>query len=204
MTPYPLAWPVRRPRTKYPQESPFGRATKTGRHTIEKARVFLFEELRRWGVLDGDAVITSNLICRLDGFPRSGQLEPADTGIAVHFRRDGKDYVLACDKWNRTADNLWAIAKHLESVRGQERWGVESSTQALSHYLALPDRGSGPRWWEILGVPATATKEQVRSAFRQKSLTAHPDRGGTASEWEILNTAYQQADATFAGQALIL
>ena len=69
-------------------------------------------------------MISTNLKLRLDGLPRSDQATPADPGVAVYFELDGKTIVLACDKWNRVADNIYAIAKHVDALRGQDRWGV--------------------------------------------------------------------------------
>lgn len=40
--------------------------------------------------------------------------------------------------------------------------------------------------YEILGVDKTAATEDIRSAFRQKAKTAHPDAGGNAEDFELL------------------
>lgn len=73
-----------------------------------------------------------------------------DRGAAVYFEMKGKPVSLACDKWNRVEDNIWAIAKHIEALRGQQRWGVGSIEQAFRGYTALPAIGesSASEWWK--------------------------------------------------------
>lgn len=198
MNPYPLQWPVGRKRM-IPGNSPFER------HSVDKARIAVVKELRRYGVSDDEICISSNLQLRLDGWPKSNQIEPADAGVAVYFRKGGKDHVMACDKWSRVACNLWAIARHLDALRGQERWGVESSEQALSHFLALPERGSGPSWWTVLGVPYESTVETVRQAYRTAAKACHPN-GDTpdATRWQLVSEAFLQATAFFEGKGIKL
>jgi hypothetical protein len=103
--------------------------------------------------------------------------------------------VLACDKWNRPEDNLWAIAKHIDALRGQARWGVGSVEQAFAGYAALPHR-SGPDPWEVLGVQQTATEAEVLAAFRHKARAAHPDTGGSHDAFAELSQAKDIALAT--------
>ena len=77
------------------------------------------------------------------GFARGFSLQtisPLPIGWAEH--------VLACDRWDRPEHNLRAIAKHVEAIRGQERWGVGSVAQAFRGYQALPSRATGKPWWE--------------------------------------------------------
>ena len=47
--------------------------------------------------------------------------------------------------------------------------------------------------FQILGIPTTRDKDAIRKAFRSKSLTAHPDRGGDAKEYQQLSAAYDAA-----------
>lgn len=44
--------------------------------------------------------------------------------------------------------------------------------------------------YETLGVPPTASPEDVRRAFRSKSRKAHPDSGGSKEELQKLSAAY--------------
>jgi hypothetical protein len=113
--------------------------------------------------------------------------------VALYFALKEKPVVLACDKWRRVADNIWAIAKHIEALRGQERWGVGSIEQAFRGYMALPERSEASSWWKVLGVALNATPEQIKEAYRRKSLECHPDRGGTDQAMAEVNLAYAEA-----------
>ncbi len=45
--------------------------------------------------------------------------------------------------------------------------------------------------YETLGVSSKATQEELKKAFRQKALEAHPDRGGDEQLFKRINGAYQ-------------
>ena len=47
--------------------------------------------------------------------------------------------------------------------------------------------------WHTLGVPATATLEEIKTAFRERALKTHPDHGGDAHEFRTLRAAYAEA-----------
>jgi hypothetical protein len=141
---YPLAWPAGWPRiaagtarraqfnvkVKDPAKS---YVTKTA-VTLYVGRERLLDELRRLGATD--VVLSSNIPTRLDGLPYSKAREPDDHGVAVYFRIKSQPRVLACDKWDRVADNMAALAAHVEAIRGQLRWGVGSLEQAFGGYKA--------------------------------------------------------------------
>ena len=70
-----------------------------------------------------DVIISTNLRLKKDGYPYSNQIEPSDKGCAVWWRESPAEKVIALDKYDRTADNLYAIGKTIEAMRGIERWG---------------------------------------------------------------------------------
>jgi len=121
-----------------------------------------------------------------------GQPEPVDPGVAVYFRLDGRDIALACDRWNRVADNIVALAKHIEAMRGMDRWGVGTARQAFAGYEALP---APEQWWQVLGVPASAGIDEINRAWRDRAAAAHPDRGGSDAAMAQLNAARDQGRA---------
>ncbi len=47
--------------------------------------------------------------------------------------------------------------------------------------------------WSILGVTAGATAAELRRAFRQRALETHPDKGGTADSFRLVQRAYEEA-----------
>src|SRR5690606_37528542 len=111
-------------------------------------------------------ILSTNVELRLDGMPRSDRSPPADPGVALYLRLNGRDTVLACDKWDRVADNIVAIAKHIEALRGQDRWGVGTLEQAFAGYQALP---APEQWWQVLGISEHATADQINAAWRDKA-----------------------------------
>lgn len=143
--------------------------------TVADAIGRLGEELRRLGVRAGAWLISSNVRVRLDGLPYSDQRNPDDPGVAVYFTLRGADRVLACDTWTRLADNLAAVAAHVEAIRAIERYGVGTVDQAFAGYDALPAKGA--TWRTTLGFAPdqTVTLDDVDAAFRARAREAHPD-----------------------------
>lgn len=185
---YPLKWPAGWPRAKYRATAKFSQAGARGGSnvavTVAVARQRLQNELDM--LRAGYITLSTNMELRLDGQPRSGLPEPIDPGAALYFRLSGRDTVLACDKWNRVADNITAIAKHIEAIRGMDRWGVGTAAQAFAGYQAI---AAPEQWWEVLGVPSTASVAEIDRAWRARIADAHPDRGGSDALAARLNRA---------------
>lgn len=201
---FPLQWPHGRPRTPanarrratFNQKVYNGRFHETRDITIKVALERLDFELDQLDALD--VVLSTNVELRLDGRPRSTDRDPADPGAALWFTLNGKPIVLACDRWDRVADNICAIAKHIEAMRGMERWGVGNLAMAFTGYEALPhhpDAGAAPAdaWWIVLDVDRAASLAEIDSAWRAKMRTAHPDQGGNPEHAKRLNAARDAA-----------
>lgn len=45
-------------------------------------------------------------------------------------------------------------------------------------------------YYQILGVPRTATDDDIRQAFRKLAMRHHPDRGGDAAQFQEINEAH--------------
>lgn len=193
-TSFPLCWPEGWPRHKTREYSRFGRYNNL--HTMARAVDFLQLELNRLG--STKEVLSTNVKTKLSGEPYSGMAQPSDPGVAVYFELNGKPVSLACDKWNRVEDNVWAIAKHIESLRGQERWGVGTMEQAFRGYMALPGIGesSASEWWKTLGVTINASPEQVKEAYRLLVKKHHPDKGGDPDLFNRVQRAMENWETT--------
>ena len=204
---YPLTWPLGWPRAHHRVRAPFSKVNRDpatsyrtrNRLTVNQGLWQVRDELRRLGVRDQSLIVSTNIRTRLDGFPVSGAAEPRDPGVAVYFKFKGKARVLACDKWNRVADNLAAIARHIEALRGQDRWGVGSLDQAFAGYTALP-ANTAANWRAVFGLGAAASWEQVSEAFRVQALVHHPDRGGSELAFKRLTEARAAAKRELLGQ----
>jgi len=186
---YPLSWPTGWKRTPADQQE-YSRF-KTG---FGAARSFLFEEIRR---MDGtDVVLSTNIPLRNDGLPRAGMAEPKDRGVAVYFKKDGKDMAFACDQYVNVRDNIYAIAKTIEALRGIERWGASDMMErAFTGFLALPEKASEP-WRDILGFTGhePITVNMVESRFRELARKFHPDiPGNDGDKFKLITAAREQA-----------
>lgn len=198
---FPLHWPAHVPRTPAHQrkQSQFGKAARresdysrplpggggystryipARNHSMEDASGILTAELRKLGATG--VVLSTNVELRLDGLPYSGRKAPVDCGAVCYFTLRGRKVAMPCDRWNRVEDNVYAIAKHIEAMRGQERWGVGTSDQAFAGYAALPGPGgtSGKTWYVVFGLPAHASTEQVKTRWRELIQQHHPDKPG--------------------------
>lgn len=180
---YPLAWPHGWPRTKTPKQSRFD-------VTGDQASQELVWEIERLG--GRYVVISSNVPTRRDGLPYShGKPTNGDTGVAVYFKRKGKQMVFACDKWDQVKDNIRAVCKTIEAMRGIERWGASDMMErAFSAFTAIePPRSP----WRVLGVKPNATREEVEATYRAKAKEVHPDAGGSTAAMAELNQARDDA-----------
>jgi hypothetical protein len=165
---YPLHWPEGWPRSRRPIPSSFGI------NSDARARDELLEELRRLGARN--VILSTNIVLRNDGLPRSNQRRPDDTGVAVYFKLKDRPTCLASDKYNQIRDNMWALKKSVEALRGLERWGVsEFLERAFKGFQQLePPRSEDP--WETLQV-ARGDFEAAEKSYRDMAKTYHPDSG---------------------------
>lgn len=192
---YPLAWPIGWPRTKSPLPSKFKDDL-----TTAAARAQLVAEIERMG--GRQIVITTDIPIKKSGAPMPNRKAPTDKGVAVYFTLNGQPKVFACDKWTRIMDNMRAIQKTIEAIRGIERWGSsEIMDRIYQGFQALPERSTyrDDAWWVVLGVEPDASQEEIRRAYRGMIKDAHPDAGGDSAEFIRISEAYRQAMAQFEG-----
>lgn len=191
---YPLAWPTGRPRTPAHHRKDSKFKTNGGALTVAKAADRVAAELTRLGAIYG--VMSSNLEVRNDGRPRSGQRNPEDPGVCVYFQLSRKPYAMACDRYRTVADNLAAIAAHIDATRAITRHGVASAEETLQAFQALPSPDSPPtarQWWDVLGVASRPSISEVDAAYRKLATERHPDRGGSEAAMAELNAAREAA-----------
>jgi len=218
---YPLSWPIGWKRTPPAERkrADFGKTieksyverhydgrpneTKTRKSkaplSASDAALRLEAELDRLGA--EDAKLSTSQKLRIDGTPRSDLSEPTDVGAAVYFTLNGKARVLACDRWTRVADNIAAIAQHIDALRRIERYGIGDLNQAFAGYAALPPVGGtqGGDWRAELEIASAErlTLEQVEAQYRTLLKRRHPDAGGTHDAVVRLNRARDEARAYF-------
>lgn len=69
----------------------------------------LVDTLGRMEIQRDDVVISTDIPTRLDGLPRANR-NASDPGAAVYWRKGKDTRCIAIDRYDRTADNLAAIA----------------------------------------------------------------------------------------------
>lgn len=188
---HPLHWPVGWRRSERRQRSQF-------KTSFASARDGLLDEIRLLG--GRDPIISTNIETYQRGgrdIPYANQARPADPGVAVYFTRAARQRVLACDRYQSVGENLQAIRKTIEALRGIERWGSsELLDRTFQGFAALPESIRTRSWWEVLGVERHWTLEKIEAHYRSKALNAHPDRrGGSTERMAELNRAIHEARA---------
>lgn len=188
---YPLEWPIDRPRTPSHQR-------KSSQFNIapHKAQQHMLSEINLMG--GRNVVISTDRRVRQDGgiYAKDLNRTPDDPGVAVYFERKGQRVCFACDQYPKIWENLRAIGKTIEAMRGIERWGShEMLDRAFTGFAALPPPdapipmgiGRQRHWSEVLGVPRDAPWNEIRSAYREKM------RDASDEERYDLNAAKAQA-----------
>jgi hypothetical protein len=203
---YPLTWPPGRPRTPAHQRAraKFHAQTREnvgGWNRVERKPISLavavdelMGELRRLGIShDGaNVVLSTNLRLRRDGLPYSDQRRPDDPGAAVYFRKDDRELCFACDRWDRVEDNIVAVAKTIEALRGIDRWGTGDMVQAaFTGFQAIAAAPARRAWWVVFGVEAHTPTADVEERYRELARQHHPDRGGNADAMVEVNNAWE-------------
>lgn len=199
---YPLAWPPLRPRTPACERKPALWRNEGRRLTLDVARTRLRDQCEKVSHLSPVWRVDRMTLSTQIRFTPSGardrnvsRHEPADPGVVFAFRLDRIPHVLACDRWDTVADNIAAIAAHIEALRGQERWGVATLAEAFAGHAMLPPPGAagaviaGECWWTVLGLGPGASLAEIDAAWREGMRTAHPDAGGSAEAAARLNAA---------------
>lgn len=198
---YPLEWPLGWKRCKSRRAGQFsmtredrdpkGITKRSAPVNMMVATERLEKQLEALGALD--PVLSTNVSLSMRGIPR-GDENPSDPGAAVYFKFRGKATVLACDSYYRVAENIAALAAHIDALRRIERYGVGTIEQALAGYKALP-ADTAADWRAVLGFPKDSrpSADQVDTAYKQLARQKHPDAGGTDIEMAHLNRARDYA-----------
>jgi hypothetical protein len=198
---HPLTWPVSWRRTP-----PHQRKRSRYQVSFGRARDEVVHSLGLMGVSRHDVIISTNVPLRRDGLPYADMREPDDPGVAVYWSKIGKQTeqrVIPCDSWRTVRDNLRAVGLALEALRQLERTGAkEILDRAFTGFAALPPAPSEEEDWRRVLFPdgswKLVTKERIEERYRELSLVAHPDRGGSHDAMVRLNRARDQALAFLA------
>lgn len=190
---FPLCWPAGFARTHHPEYARFKSSSGFG-----ATRDNLLRELTRMGARD--VILSTNIPVRNDGLPYAKYAEPRDSGVAVYFKQDGKDSVLACDKWKHVQHNVHALCLTVEAMRGLDRWGAsEILARVFTGFAALPAPREAVRTWREVfryQVTYTPTRTELDSDYRFLAKILHPDMAeGSADAFAELQSAYETGKA---------
>lgn len=180
---YPLAWPPGFPRAKYREDGRFKTALPNAIKNVQTS-------LKGFATDSGKSlqglVISSNVTLGVDA--------PADPGVSVWFTWDGLQVCIPVDRYRNVASNLQAIHHIIEARRVELRHGTLALVRAtFQGFLALP-APAGSEWWEVLKVPKTCTREEVKAAYRALASKYHPDKpGGSHERMAEINAAQEKA-----------
>lgn len=186
---FPLAWPEGWKRT--PERD---RRRSQFRVTPDVARKNLHRQLELLGATPWAVVISSNVALRQDGQPYADMMRRTswdDPGVAIYFELNGKRLAMARDIYVTPHENMHALGHAIEHMRGLERHGGWHMVErAFTGFTALPPpTGAVKGWWEVLGVPRAASRDQVLAAHRKLIAENHPDRGGSHDAMAAINAA---------------
>lgn len=185
---FPLHWPVGYKRSTYRKDSQF-------RQTMDGAQRFLRSELSRLGA--NDIIVSTNIPIRKDGGMYADQMHKIqpDPGVAIYFKYKKRDVVMCCDQYTRVWENVYALGKGIEALRGMERWGVSDFLdRAFTGFTAI-EEAKEKSWYDILEVTPDANVDTIKTKYRRLTKEWHPDIKGPAGEDMIrkLNIAYESA-----------
>ena len=76
-----------------------------------------------------------------------------------------------------------------------EAWARKFKQSGSSFFTnADPPPKPDPFWCKILGLPATATKQEIKARYRDLAKQHHPDKpGGDARKFDEITKAYEEA-----------
>ncbi len=189
---YPLAWPL-----EYQRTAAHKRKNSQFSQSMEKAQQFLRNETDKIG--GKELIISTNLRVRQDGGLYAADLIKLndDPGVAIYFKYKGEPVSMCCDQYIRVWENIYALGKAIEALRGIERWGVSDFiARSFTGFKALPEAAVSLEWiWPALGLNGKpAVPENIHIAYRTLAKIHHPDiPGGSREKFDELQEAYKIA-----------
>lgn len=153
----------------------------------ELARCF-----RQWGAADFEVGYNMPVKGR-DAVASRGYngYSPSERAVTVRWRRrDGTPMVLSLGTQPRPRDNLRALYLAIDSMRLNEKRGIDASVMRSAYLQLAAPAGANP--YAVCGITPGATYEQAQAAFRAAAKAAHPDMGGSDAAMRDLNGAWRQ------------
>lgn len=126
--------------------------------------------------------------------------QPWHPGVILVFDSPRGEQRYPSDHYSHWEDNLRAIVLTLNAMRGIERWGVgdvRGSYLAIESARAMPSTPFGHepasvlRWLTefLQAEPGGHVPTEARAMIRLAQRTTHPDHGGDAEQFRLVNLA---------------
>jgi hypothetical protein len=195
----PLQWPQGMPitaRTALRSDHGFPESL-----AIEEAIHYLEEEVA--GLATQRAALSLDIENPLS--PRLRKKTGNRQGVSLHFKWQGKAYVLACDRWLNTEHNIYALHLAIRQWRNIERYGISPMQTLLMAFevdrmpemdIGASDHSLAP-CLEAFGLAATATLEDAIAVYhRRAKAIAHDNDALTRLNTQMEEVRHYFADKT--------
>jgi hypothetical protein len=121
---------------------------------------------------------------------------PDDPGFVLRWTKDGEDFAVACDHYEALRDNLRTVLLWVRETRKRGQRPVETGASEFAA-ARLPPADDGPQDalsarappHDILDVAPDADPKVVEAAYREKLKAAHPDNGGSQTDFQRVRDA---------------
>ena len=171
----PLKWPDSRPvtpRTGQRADHQFSQAL-----TLDESLNFLLEELKE---IPAQKLTLSTDMSDISS-ERLRKRAGVRSGACLYMKWGGKQYALACDRWQKLEHNIYTLHLTLRQLRNVERWGV-APLAVLLHGMELGSiiqpgleqstaSPSAAEWMTALGLGPTATLEDATAIYHRRAKT---------------------------------
>jgi hypothetical protein len=143
---------------------------------------------------------------RNDGWPYSNAI-PDDPGIIVSFRSNKGELSFPCDTYDDWQANMRAIGLALEALRAVDRYGVTRQAEQYKGWAQLPPPEKTAHFKSaddaarFIALNAGEGTEKARAIlldqdtrtnlYRRAARNLHPDRGGNADQFVLLQEALE-------------
>jgi hypothetical protein len=186
---YPLQWPSGWDRTP-----PHKRGDSNYKVGEAQARDEMYEAIRKLG--GAVPIVSSNLRVRRDGVPYTDQGLPGDPGVAVYWVRQGRQEVMACDRWRQPRENVRAIYHAIEALRAMERSGATQVMERAFSAFQLPEEASLKHWRSVFDLEPSfhPSPRHLRAIAKALMAKYHPDKpGGDIEKFREVEKALDEA-----------
>ncbi len=132
---------------------------------------------------------------------------PTRPGVILSFDSKHGPLSYPCDRFTDWQDNVRAIALSLEALRTVDRYGVTKQAEQYKGWAKLPGPVAQPTMGvndaarvlrEHAGMNGTQVyRENIEEMYRKACAATHPDRGGSATTFKLIQEAKATLDKYF-------